>query len=125
LQWKRLRKKNVLEQAFALFWWKVLNLVNLDEKWVIIVKPYGIGLIILLISFAMGAYATYVSYNFLVNPPNYQDAAELTARTNELKTATLIGLISSVIAIVGVLVFLVEFMKHEHGAPSARIPSPP
>ena len=84
-------------------------------------RPYGIGLIIILISFVMGTYSTYVSYNYLTNPPTASDAA---ARYDELKTATLIGLISSIIAIIGILIFLVEFMKHEHGTSTAKA-SPP
>jgi hypothetical protein len=88
-------------------------------------KPYGIGLIILLISFAIGAYTTFVSYDYLANPPNYQNPDEVTARINELKTATLLGLISQFMGMVGILIFLVEFMKHEHIVPSTRVSSPP
>ena len=80
-------------------------------------KPYGIGLIIVLVSFVMGAYATYVSYNYLTNPPSVGDTA---ARFDELKTATLVGLISSFIGTIGILVFLVEFMKHEHVVSSTK-----
>jgi uncharacterized membrane protein len=86
-------------------------------------KPYGIGLIILLISFVMGTYAAYVSYNYLANPP--QTANEATARLDELKTASLVGVISSIIGIIGVLVFLVEFMRHEHTISSAKVSPPP
>lgn len=85
-------------------------------------KPYGIGLIIILISFAMGTYTTYVSYNYLANPPKVNDAA---ARFDELKTASLIGLISSFIGIIGILIFLVEFMKHEHEISSTKAGLPP
>ena len=85
-------------------------------------KPYGIGLIIILISFVMGTYATYVSYNYLANPPTSSDVA---ARYDELKTASLVGLISSVIGIIGILIFLVEFMKHEHGTPPTKVSPPP
>jgi hypothetical protein len=88
-------------------------------------KPYGIGLIILLISFAIGAYTTFVSYNYLANPPNYQNPDEVTARIDELKTATLLGLISQFMGMVGILIFLVEFMKHEHVVPSTRVSSSP
>jgi len=94
------------------------------RKKVIDMKPYGFGLIILLISFAIGTYTTFVSYNFLVNPPNYQNPDQVTARTDELKTATLLGLISQFIGIAGILIFLVEFMKHEHGVSSTRGSSP-
>jgi hypothetical protein len=75
-------------------------------------KPYGIGLVIILIAFVIGTYTAYVSYNYLANPPT--TASEMAARLDELKTATLLGLISQVIAILGILVFIVEFMKHEH-----------
>ena len=85
-------------------------------------KPYGIGLIVLLISFVMGTYAAYVSYNYIANPPT---ADEATARWDELKTAALVGVISSVLSIVGILIFLVEFMKHEHGTPSTKASPPP
>lgn len=88
-------------------------------------KPYGIGLIILLVAFAISIYPTYVSYNMLANPPNYQNPNEVTARYDELKSATLIGLSINVIAIAGILIFLVEFMKHEHQVPASRITSPP
>jgi uncharacterized membrane-anchored protein len=84
-------------------------------------KPYGIGLIIVLISFVLGTYASYVSYNYLANPPTSFDAA---ARYDELKTASLIAVISSIMGIVGILIFLFEFMKHEHGISTAK-PSPP
>lgn len=85
-------------------------------------KPYGIGLIILLISFVIGTYATYVSYNYLWNPPGASDA---TARYDELKTSGLVALISSFMAIVGILIFLVEFMKHEHGISPTKVSAPP
>ena len=97
----------------------------LIKKKVINMKPYGIGLIVLLISFAIGAYTTYVSYNYLMNPPNYQNPDEVTARTNELKTATLLGLISTFMGMAGILIFLVEFMKHEHTVPSTKVSSSP
>jgi len=86
-------------------------------------KPYGIGLIIILISFVMGTYSTYVSYNYLANPP--QTAIDVVARYDELKTASLVGLISSIIAIIGILIFLFEFMKHEHGTSPTRVSPPP
>ena len=85
-------------------------------------KPYGIGLIILLISFVIGTYATYVSYNYLWNPPSASDA---TARYDELKTSGLVALVSSFMAIVGILIFLVEFMKHEHGISPTKVSAPP
>jgi hypothetical protein len=81
-------------------------------------KPYGIGLVIILIAFVMGTYTAYVSYNFLANPPT---ASETAARLDELKTATVLGIISQVIAILGILVFIVEFMKHEHGITSKAV----
>ena len=82
-------------------------------------KPYGIGLVIILIAFVIGTYTAYVSYNFLVNPPT--TASETAARLDELKTATVLGIISQVIAILGILVFIVEFMKHEHGTTSKAV----
>ncbi len=85
-------------------------------------KPYGIGLIILLISFVMGTYATYVSYNYLWNPPSASDA---TARFDELKTSALVALISSFMGIIGILIFLVEFMKHEHGISPTKVSATP
>jgi hypothetical protein len=85
-------------------------------------KPYGIGLIIILISFVMGTYSAYVSYNYLANPPTAIDAA---ARYDELKTASLVGLIASIIGIIGILIFLVEFMKHEHGTSPTKVSPPP
>jgi uncharacterized membrane-anchored protein len=85
-------------------------------------KPYGIGIIILLISFVMGTYATYISYNYLANPPSASDEA---ARFDELKTSGLVALISSVIGIIGILIFLVEFMKHEHGVSPPKVSAPP
>ncbi|MGD0496484.1 MAG: hypothetical protein ABSB28_10700 [Candidatus Bathyarchaeia archaeon] len=85
-------------------------------------KPYGIGLIIILISFVMGTYSAYVSYNYFANPPTALDVA---ARLDELKTASLVGLISSIIAIIGILIFLFEFMKHEHGTSPTRVSPPP
>jgi hypothetical protein len=85
-------------------------------------KPYGIGLILVLVSFVMGTYSAYVSYNYLAYPPTISDA---TARYDELKTASLVGLISSIIAIIGILTFVIEFMKHEHGTSPAKVSPPP
>jgi beta-lactamase regulating signal transducer with metallopeptidase domain len=103
---------------------KVLNSLKLEiGKQVTNMKPYGIGLIILLISFVVATYTVYVSYNYLANPP--QSAGEATARIDELKTATLLGLIAQIIGIVGILVFLVEFVKHEHVISSTKGTSPP
>jgi hypothetical protein len=84
-------------------------------------KPYGIGLIIILIAFAIGIYPAYVSYNDLANPPSTSDYQ---ARLDEAKTASLIGLICSVIAVAGVLVFVIEFMRHEHGVSPKSVSSP-
>jgi glucan phosphoethanolaminetransferase (alkaline phosphatase superfamily) len=75
-------------------------------------KAYGIGLIILLAAFAISLYPAYINYNWIMNQPTTQ--AEYTARYEELKTATLIGFVTAFVAILGVLVFLVEFIKHEH-----------
>jgi len=85
-------------------------------------KRYGIGLIILLISFVLGAYATYISYNYIANPPS---ASDETARFNELKTSVLVAVISSFIGIIGTLIFLVEFMKHDHGISPTKVSAPP
>jgi uncharacterized membrane-anchored protein len=86
-------------------------------------KPYGIGLIILLAAYLISLYPTYINYNYIMNPPTNQ--AEYTERYEELKTATLVGFITVFIAILGTLVFLVEFMRHEHEVPASRIASPP
>ena len=77
-------------------------------------KAYGIGLIILLIAFAMGVYAAYISYKWTSNPPDYTKTEEVKAMNNEFKLATLIGLIANMLALLGILVFLVEFIRHEH-----------
>lgn len=79
-------------------------------------KSYGIGLIILLISFVMSTYTAVVSYNYLVNSSGSLD---------DVKTATLIGVIASFIGIIGLLVFLVEFVKHVHGISSTKVSPPP
>jgi disulfide bond formation protein DsbB len=81
-------------------------------------KAYGIGLIILLIAFAISIYPAYISYNILANPPTSQT---MQARYDELETASLLGLVINVMAIIGILIFLVEFMKHEH--PSRQVSS--
>ena len=75
-------------------------------------KAYGIGLIILLAAFVISLYPTYINYNWIMNQPKTQD--EYNARYEELKTATVIGFVTAFVAILGILVFLVEFIKHEH-----------
>lgn len=89
-------------------------------------KAYGIGLIILLAAFVISLYPTYINYNYIMNPPQTQDEAK--ARYEELKTAALIGFVTAFVAILGILVFLVEFVKHghshEHELSAPRI-SPP
>ena len=75
-------------------------------------KAYGIGLIILLVAFAIATYSTYVSYKWVLNPPLTD--AERQAWANDLRSLTLIGLITNILAILGILIFLIEFMKHEH-----------
>jgi len=77
-------------------------------------KAYGIGLIILLAAYAISLYPTFINYNFVMNPPNPQNQNEYRARYEELKSATLIGLVTAFIAILGILVFLIEFRNHEH-----------
>jgi multisubunit Na+/H+ antiporter MnhB subunit len=93
-------------------------------------RAIGIGLIILLIAFAVSMYPSYVNYRFVTNPPNYQNSEEVKARTEELKLATLIGFITGILAIIGIMIFLIEFRKHEHpheheASAPRMVPPPP
>lgn len=88
-------------------------------------KTYGIGLIILIVSFALSAYPAYMNYNYFANPPQTQD--EYTARMEEIKSAALVALITTFLAIIGILVFFIEFKTHVHSheIPAQSIAAPP
>jgi uncharacterized membrane-anchored protein len=86
-------------------------------------KAYGIGLVILLIAFVVSTYTVYVSYKWISNPP--KNTQEVKAMTDELTSTTLMALVTNIVAIVGILVFLVEFRTHEHEVTPTKAPPPP
>jgi beta-lactamase regulating signal transducer with metallopeptidase domain len=95
-------------------------------------KAYGIGLIILLVAYAIGMYSTYLNYKWTprVLSPTPMTVEEKQAWANDVTATALIGLITNILAIVGILIFLFEFMKHAHphehevSAPSVAPPPP-
>ena len=70
-------------------------------------KAWGIGLIILLIGLILTTYATYGFDYRMVHEP-------MEVTQDELETATTIGLVAPIISLIGVAIFIYEFMKHEH-----------
>jgi len=93
-------------------------------------KVIGIGLIILLIAFVLSMYSAYINYKWI---PKVISGGALTPEerqvwNNDMTTIALAGLIANILAIVGVLIFLIEFIKHahphehEHAAPKALPP---
>lgn len=68
-------------------------------------KAWGIGLMVLLIGIILSTYYAYEMYTDVNDTPLTED---------ERKTATTIFLSGQVIALIGVAVFIYEFMKHEH-----------
>jgi len=70
-------------------------------------KAWGIGLIVLLIGLILMTYATYSFEYRMVHEPE-----ELTQ--DEAETATTIGLVAPIISLIGVAIFIYEFMRHEH-----------
>jgi len=93
-------------------------------------KAYGIGLILLLVAFALGVYSAYVNYKWTSKLLSPKTPEETKAMADELTLVSLIGLVANILALVGILVFLVEFWKHEHPhehefSASRTIPPPP
>jgi len=74
-------------------------------------KALGMGLIILLIGLILGTYASYVSYAW-TKP--YDELIELEVEDlkkmyDELHTAATVGLVGTIISVIGVAIFVVEF----------------
>lgn len=70
-------------------------------------KAWGIGLIVLLIGLILMTYATYsFEYRSVV--------LDEEVTQDEMETAITIGLVAPIISLIGVAIFIYEFMKHEH-----------
>lgn len=81
-------------------------------------RPIGFGLILLMVAFALGAYALFVPWT-IVQRAQARGGMDLNALSdflNSLYNALQIGLLAMILAIIGTLVFFVEF--------SVRTPSP-
>jgi hypothetical protein len=92
-------------------------------------KAIGIGLVILLIAFATGLYNAYLNYKWAPKILVPMSDADKQAWANDVLTTANTGLIASMLALIGILIFLVEFMKHqhphEHETTVPRVPPPP
>jgi uncharacterized membrane protein len=88
-------------------------------------KPIGLGLIILLVAFILGAYALFVPWTIIqrAQAGGYTGLDAFTDFVDSLYNALQIGLAALILGIIGTLVFFVEFRKHEHTTHLA--PSPP
>ena len=75
-------------------------------------KALGIGLIILLIGIILVTYTAYVNYDWTNNPPETLEEAK--DMQDQMETATTAGLVGNIIALIGVAIFIYEFMQHEH-----------
>jgi hypothetical protein len=79
-------------------------------------KPIGFGLIILLVAFVLAAYALFVPWSIVqrAQASGHIDLNALSDFFNSLYNALQIGLLALILGIIGTLVFLVEFNRHEH-----------
>lgn len=75
-------------------------------------KTFGIGLIILLIGIALLVGHSGLEYYWIHNPPDTLEETE--NMLNQMKIATSLGLGGNIVALIGVVIFIAEFMKHEH-----------
>mgnify|MGYP001138957304 CR=1 FL=1 len=77
-------------------------------------RARGIGLIILLVAFVTNLYPVIINYKWTLMLLTPKTPEEMQTMANELNLATLIGLVTSILAIVGIIILLIEFIKHEH-----------
>jgi hypothetical protein len=81
-------------------------------------KLVGFGLIILMVAFALGAYALFVPWTIVqrAQAGGYAGTGALYINDflNSLYNALQLGLLALILGVIGTLVFFVEFMRHAH-----------
>ncbi len=108
--------------GFLVFYGKCKILLAPCEQSVVDMKPIGVGLIILLVAFILGAYALFVPWSILqrAQAGGYEGLDALTVFFDSLYNALQFGLLALILGIIGTLVFFVEFRRHEHTTPPSK-----
>ena len=81
-------------------------------------KALGIGMIIVTIGMALIVGNFGLDFYWTHHPP--ETFAEAQDMEDQMKVATSLGLAGGIIVLVGVVIFIIEFMIHGHKVPRAR-----